>query len=75
MRRWLRLLAVAVPLLLAACVPQAVRVKGDAGLLDAQLARERALAQADRAISALGEKVGSRPLCRRSGEALAHLSR
>ena len=48
MRRWLRLLlAVAVPLLLAACVPQAVRVKGDAGLLDAQLARERALAQAD----------------------------
>lgn len=47
MRRWLRLFAVALPLLLAACVPQAVRVKGDAGLLDAQLARERALAQAD----------------------------
>ena len=47
MRRRLRLLAIALPLLLAACVPQAVRVKGDAGLLGAQLARERALAQAD----------------------------
>lgn len=47
MRRRLRLLAIALPLLLAACVPQAVRVKGDAGLLSAQLARERALAQAD----------------------------
>ncbi|HEY8327766.1 MAG TPA: lipoprotein insertase outer membrane protein LolB [Rhodanobacter sp.] len=47
MRRRLRLLAVVLPLLLAACVPQAVRVKGDAGLLNAQLAREQALAQAD----------------------------
>jgi len=47
MRRWLRLLAVALPLLLAACVPPAVRMKGDAGLFEAQLARERALAQAD----------------------------
>ncbi|NMW25259.1 outer membrane lipoprotein LolB, partial [Rhodanobacter denitrificans] len=28
MRRGLRLLAIALPLLLAACVPQAVRVKG-----------------------------------------------
>jgi outer membrane lipoprotein LolB len=47
MRRRLRLLAIVLPLLLAACVPQAVRVKGDAGLLNAQLARERMLAQAD----------------------------
>lgn len=47
MRRRLRLLAAVLPLLLAACVPQTVRMKGDAGLLDAQFARERALAQAD----------------------------
>ncbi|HJW07976.1 MAG TPA: lipoprotein insertase outer membrane protein LolB [Rhodanobacter sp.] len=47
MRRSLRLVAIALPLLLAACVPPAVRVKGDAGLLGAQLARERALARAD----------------------------
>ncbi|KZC39118.1 MULTISPECIES: lipoprotein insertase outer membrane protein LolB [Rhodanobacter] len=48
MRRWLRLLvAVALPLLLAACVPPAVRVKGDAALFDAQFAREHALARAD----------------------------
>lgn len=46
MTRSLRYLAVALPLLLAACVP-AVRVRGDAGLLDAQLAREQALAHAD----------------------------
>lgn len=47
MRRSLRLVAIALPLLLAACVPPAVRVKGDAGLLDAQFARERTLARAD----------------------------
>lgn len=47
MRRYLRLLAAALPLLLAACAPQAVRMKGDAGLLNAQLAREQALAHAD----------------------------
>lgn len=47
MRRWLRLVAAALPLLLAACVPPAVRVKGDAALFDAQLAREHALARAD----------------------------
>lgn len=47
MRRLLRLVAIALPLLLAACVPPAVRVKGDAGLLDAQFARERTLARAD----------------------------
>ena len=47
MRQRLRVLAaVALPLLLAACVP-AVRMKGDAGLLNAQLAREQALAHAD----------------------------
>lgn len=39
-----RYLLAAVPLLLAACAPQAVRIKGDAGLLGAQLAREQALA-------------------------------
>jgi outer membrane lipoprotein LolB len=44
-RSW-RLLAVALPLLLAACVP-AVRMKGDAALLDAQRAREQALSGAD----------------------------
>ena len=49
MRRHLRLLALALPLLLAACVPrEAVRMQGDAGLLSAQLAREKALAGADR---------------------------
>ncbi len=48
MRRWLRLVAaVALPLLLAACVPPAVRVKGDAALFDAQFAREHALARVD----------------------------
>ena len=46
MKQRLRALAVALPLLLAACVP-AVRMKGDAGLLNAQLAREQTLAQAD----------------------------
>jgi outer membrane lipoprotein LolB len=46
MTRNLRFLAVALPLLLAACVP-AVRMKGDAGLLNAQLMREQALAHAD----------------------------
>jgi outer membrane lipoprotein LolB len=47
MKQRLRVLAaVALPLLLAACVP-AVRMKGDAGLLNAQLAREQALAHAD----------------------------
>jgi outer membrane lipoprotein LolB len=48
--RWnLRLLVLALPLLLAACVPrEAVRVQGDAALLGAQLAREKALAGADR---------------------------
>jgi len=46
MKRNLRILAAALPLLLAACVP-AVRMKGDAGLLGAQQAREQALAHAD----------------------------
>ena len=46
MKLRLRALAVALPLLLAACVP-AVRMKGDAGLLNAQLAREQTLAHAD----------------------------
>jgi outer membrane lipoprotein LolB len=41
-----RVFAAALPLLLAACVAP-VRMKGDAGLLDAQRARERALAHAD----------------------------
>jgi outer membrane lipoprotein LolB len=46
MKRSFRIFAAALPLLLAACVP-AVRVKGDAGLLNAQQAREQALAHAD----------------------------
>ena len=46
MRRWQRLLAVVLPLLLAACVP-ALRIKPDAALLRAQRARELALAHAD----------------------------
>jgi outer membrane lipoprotein LolB len=46
MKRSFRLVAAALPLLLAACVP-AVRMKGDAGLLNAQQAREQALAHAD----------------------------
>ncbi|HWU77841.1 MAG TPA: lipoprotein insertase outer membrane protein LolB [Rhodanobacter sp.] len=46
MSKRLLLLAVALPLLLAACVP-AVRMKGDASLLNAQRAREQALAEAD----------------------------
>jgi len=47
MRRWRALFAIVALLSLAACVPQAVRVKGDASLLNAQLAREQALAHAD----------------------------
>jgi outer membrane lipoprotein LolB len=47
MRRWQALFAIVALLSLAACVPQAVRVKGDASLLNAQLAREQALAHAD----------------------------
>ena len=48
MKSGLRFLVAALPLLLAACVPQqAVRIKGDAGLLNAQLAREQALAHTD----------------------------
>jgi outer membrane lipoprotein LolB len=46
MKRSFRFLAVALPLLLAACVP-AVRMKGDTGLLNAQVQREQALAHAD----------------------------
>jgi outer membrane lipoprotein LolB len=46
MKPRLKILAVALPLLLAACVP-AVRMQGDASLLNAQRAREQALAQAD----------------------------
>lgn len=41
-----RVLMVALPLLLVACMP-AVRLKADAGLLDAQRIREQALAGAD----------------------------
>lgn len=47
MTRWLRYSLLALPLLLTACVP-AVRMKGDAGLLAAQRAREQALAPLDR---------------------------
>lgn len=48
MRPRLRLAAIALPLLLlAACAPPAVRMKGDAGMLDAQRAREQTLAHAD----------------------------
>ena len=46
MKRHLRILALALPLLLAACAP-AVRIKGDASLFAAQQAREQALAHAD----------------------------
>ncbi|WP_158882104.1 lipoprotein insertase outer membrane protein LolB [Rhodanobacter sp. L36] len=46
MKRNLRFLAAALPLLLAACAP-AVRMKGDAGLLDAQRTREQQLASAE----------------------------
>ncbi|MFC5436729.1 lipoprotein insertase outer membrane protein LolB [Rhodanobacter umsongensis] len=46
MKPVLRIFAAALPLLLAACVPP-VRMKGDAGLFNAQRARERALAHAD----------------------------
>ncbi|RAN74638.1 outer membrane lipoprotein LolB [Bacillus sp. SRB_336] len=46
MRLALKVFAAALPLLLAACVAP-VRMKGDAGLLDAQRERERALAHAD----------------------------
>lgn len=42
----MKVFAAALPLLLAACVAP-VRMKGDAGLLDAQRAREQALAHAD----------------------------
>lgn len=41
-----RIVAVVLPLLLAACVP-AVRMKADAGLLDAQRTREQTLTRAD----------------------------
>ncbi len=42
------LVAALLPLLLAACVPApAVRLRGDASLMQAQLAREQALAHAD----------------------------
>ena len=46
MKRNLRILAAALPLLLAACAP-VVRMKGDAGLLNDQARREQALAHAD----------------------------
>ena len=46
MKRNLRILAVALPLLLVACAP-VVRMKGDAGLLNDQAKREQALAHAD----------------------------
>jgi outer membrane lipoprotein LolB len=46
MTRKLRLLAVVLPLLLAACAP-AVRTKGDAAQLDAQRVREQQLANAN----------------------------
>jgi outer membrane lipoprotein LolB len=39
--------AIVLPLMLAACAPAVVRMKGDASLLNAQRARERALAHAD----------------------------
>ena len=47
MSRWQGVLASVLLLLLTACVPQAVRLKGDVGLLKAQSAREQALAHAD----------------------------
>jgi outer membrane lipoprotein LolB len=47
MKRSFRFIAAALPLLLAACVPAAIHMKGDAGLLNAQQAREQALAHAD----------------------------
>lgn len=48
MRTFLRITAAALPLLLAACAPApAVRVKGDATLLNEQEARERVLAGTD----------------------------
>lgn len=47
MRQWRGLLACVPLLLLVACVPHSVRMKGDAGLFNAQLAREKALAPAD----------------------------
>jgi outer membrane lipoprotein LolB len=48
MKRTLRILAAALPLLLAACVPPpAVRMKGDAALLMEQEAREHALGGTD----------------------------
>jgi len=46
MKRNLRILAAALPLLLVACAP-VVRMKGDAGLLNDQAKREQALAHAD----------------------------
>lgn len=45
MTRWLA--ALAALLLLAACAPMPARIKGDAGMLAAQAARERALAGQD----------------------------
>lgn len=47
MKVMMRLLGIALPLLLVACVP-AARIKGDAGLLNEQLAREQALAHVTR---------------------------
>ena len=47
MKRHRLLLAAALPLLLAACTPQLVRRQGDAGLMNAQLVREHALAHTD----------------------------
>jgi outer membrane lipoprotein LolB len=47
MRPVARLLCAGLALLLAACAPQIVRVKGDAGLMKAQIEREQALAGAD----------------------------
>ncbi|WP_158754428.1 lipoprotein insertase outer membrane protein LolB [Dyella sp. S184] len=46
MKRNLRILAAALPLLLVACAP-VVRMKGDTGLLNDQAKREQALAHAD----------------------------
>lgn len=49
MKSLFRILAAAVPLLLAACVSAPpVRMQGDAALMQQQESRERALAQADR---------------------------
>ena len=47
MRPVARLLGAGLALLLTACAPQIVRVKGDASLMKAQIEREQALAGAD----------------------------